>query len=73
MILLTLIFGVAQAHYSNAQLPQNRIDWIFPNGLQIGTTTDIQITGADLEGLTSLRFSHKGLTAKPAKDRWATS
>ena len=74
MILLTLIFSVAQAHYSNAQLPQNRIDWIFPNGLQIGTTTDIQITGADLEGLTSLRFSHKGLTAKPAKDgRWSVS
>lgn len=71
---MTLVLGLAHPQLSIAQLPQNRIDWIFPNGLQRGTSTEIQISGVDLEGLTSLRFSHRGLTAKPSKDgRWTVS
>ena len=74
LIALSLIFWASQASLSVAQLPQIRMDWIFPNGLQFGTTSDIQISGADLEGISGLQFSHKGLSAKPAKDgRWSVS
>lgn len=54
-----------------AQLPQARLDWIFPTGLQAGTSTDVQLSGADLDGITRLVFSHSGFSAKPGPEgRW---
>lgn len=71
-IALHIAVGVSTSAW--AQFPQARLDWIFPAGLQLGSTTEIQLSGADLEALTSLRFSHSGLSAKPGKDgRWAVS
>lgn len=57
-----------------AQFPQARLDWIFPTGLQSGSSSDVQLSGADLENLTALKFSHPGLSAKPGKDgKWSIS
>jgi hypothetical protein len=56
---------------SYGQVPQARLDWIFPAGLQAGTSAEIQMSGADLEGTTRLLFSHQGFSAKPASDgKW---
>ena len=71
---ICIAFGLVMASFlsAQAQFPQARLDSIFPTGLQSGTTTEIQLSGADLEGLTTLRFSHPGISAKPGKDgRWA--
>lgn len=71
-IALCIVAGVFSS--AQAQFPQTRLDWLFPAGLQSGSTAEIQLSGADLEGLTALKFSHPGLTAKPGKDgRWAVS
>lgn len=57
-----------------AQLPQARLDWIFPTGLQSGSSANIQLSGADLEGTTRLWFSHPGFSAKPGPDgRWTVN
>src|SRR5262249_11942902 len=39
---------------------------LFPCGARQGTTVECTITGADLEGVTGLYFSHRGITAQPA-------
>lgn len=50
----------------SAQLPTARLSTFFPPGGQAGTSLDVTLAGADLEGLSELRFSHPGITAKPA-------
>ena len=51
-----------------AQLPIARMTAIFPMGCQVGTETEVQVHGADLDGALGLRFSHPGITAEAIKD-----
>jgi hypothetical protein len=49
-----------------AQLPQTRVQAIFPLGGQAGSTCEVTVTvGVDLENLTGLRFDHPGIVAVP--------
>jgi hypothetical protein len=56
------LFGLANVH---AQLPVSDLRTIFPPGGKQGASVDVQISGADLDGPTSLLFSHPGITAAP--------
>jgi hypothetical protein len=63
---LLLVAGLTQAF---AQLPQTRLNAVFPPGGQAGTTFDVSITsGTDLEEVQRLVFNHPGISAaaKPA-------
>src|SRR3982750_534356 len=53
---------------SRADLPAARLTSVFPPGAQRGTFREVTLAGADLDELTELRFSHPGLTARPALD-----
>jgi hypothetical protein len=53
---------------ARADLPAAKLATVFPPGARKGTFAEITITGADLDELTELRFSHSGITAKPALD-----
>lgn len=47
-----------------AQLPQTRLQAVFPTGGRAGTEFDVKVTsGADLDELAGLTFSHPGITA----------
>ena len=46
-----------------AQLPATRLDGVFPPGAQIGQSVDVAISGADLDDVDRLMFSHPGLSA----------
>ncbi len=46
-----------------AQLPTTGLHSVFPPGAKAGTTLDVKITGAHLEGDQRLLFSHSGITA----------
>jgi hypothetical protein len=54
---------------SSADLPAVRFDRLTPLGGAAGTTVDLEIVGADLEGVESLLFDHPGLKAAFVKDR----
>ena len=57
---------------ARAELPSIRFDRLQPLGLAAGSSVDVEISGADLEGLSALRFDQPGLTAEPiaGKERW---
>ena len=64
----TLVLGFAavfaQVEPLVAQLPVTRLYSVFPLGGKQGTTVDLTLTtGADLEGVHSLRFTHSGISA----------
>ena len=46
-----------------AQLPAARLSAIYPAGGKAGSDVEVVLTGADLEGVDRLHFSHAGLTA----------
>lgn len=73
-LLLVASLAAGFGRSASAQFPQSRLDWLFPTGVQSGSTVEIQLSGADLESLSGLKFSHPGLTAKAAKDgKWTIS
>lgn len=49
-----------------ADLPAARLTAVFPPGGQAGSTFDVTVAGADLDGAAELRFSRPGVTAKKA-------
>jgi len=63
---LCCVFVVASAR---ADLPAVRFDRLTPLGGAAGTTVDLEIAGADLEGVESLLFDHPGLKATFVKER----
>ena len=68
---LNLIIATAVAFGSvtiQAQLPHAQLSTIYPPGVKIGTTVDVTVTGADLEEIDKMFFSHPGISAKPHKD-----
>lgn len=58
-LLVTLL-----ASQAFAQLPATRLASAFPCGANPGKTLDVVIAGDDLDDVTSLQFSHPGITAK---------
>ena len=58
-------FTIACSTILHAQLPSPDLKTIFPQGLQAGTSTEVTISGTELEETTTLHFSHPGLTAEP--------
>jgi hypothetical protein len=52
----------------SAELPQPRLDRIFPLGGEAGATLTLTISGANLEEVKALQFDHAGLTATLVKD-----
>lgn len=48
-----------------AELPSPRLDRISPIGASAGTAVEVEIQGADLEDVKSLRFDHAGLSVEP--------
>lgn len=61
-----LIAVLIAPQFASAQLPQARLNTIFPMGGQKGVPVDITaIGGTDLDDLVGLYFSHPGITAAP--------
>lgn len=48
-----------------AQLPIARLSAVFPPGGRAGTTVEVSLTGADLDDVTQLLFSHSNIISKP--------
>src|SRR6516164_8684802 len=65
-VLLPCLLVTAPAR---ADLPAVRFDRLTPLGGAAGTTVDLEIAGADLEGVESLLFDHPGLKAEFVKER----
>lgn len=63
---LVLLLSVSVAR---ADLPSPRLDRLTPPGGKAGSTVEIELAGADLAGVKTLRFDHPGLSAVPVKDR----
>src|SRR5690348_10466084 len=64
-----LLFGLLLAAPARADLPAVRFDRLTPLGGAAGSTVDLDIAGADLEGVESLLFDHPGLKATFVKER----
>jgi hypothetical protein len=54
---------------ARADLPGMRFDRMTPLGGSSGATVEVEVVGANLEGVESLLFDHPGLQAKHVKDR----
>jgi hypothetical protein len=67
--LAALLFCVLVTAPARADLPTVRFDRLTPLGAAAGTTVDVEIAGADLEGAQSLLFDHPGLKATFVKER----
>jgi hypothetical protein len=52
-----------------ADLPLARLDSISPAAAQIGVEMEVQVAGADLEGVDAAWFSHPGLSARLVKEK----
>jgi hypothetical protein len=63
------LFCLLVAIPARADLPAVRFDRLTPLGGAAGTTVDLDIAGADLEGVDTLLFDHPGLKATFVKDR----
>lgn len=50
---------------ASAELPAIRLHSIFPAGGQAGASIEVAVSGADLDDVSSLHFSHPGITAQP--------
>lgn len=75
---LWTLFALAMfATHAAAQLPTADLTRVYPAGAAAGTEVDVAITGTDLDGVSQLRFTHPGLTAKqvmlPADDIFPTA
>jgi hypothetical protein len=57
------LFGLASA--AHAQLPITQLTSVFPPGGRQGATVEVTISGADMDDLSKLVFSHDGLSAAP--------
>ena len=60
LVLSLFLFSSLKAQ---ADLPLARLNTVFPMGAHPGTTVDVTLEGADLEGTTQLYFSKPGVSA----------
>jgi hypothetical protein len=61
--LLVLVWLVC-AGRAGAQLPATRLDGVFPAGRNPGASFELTISGADLDDVDRLHFSHAGITVE---------
>lgn len=47
-----------------AQLPATYLESVYPAGAKQGTTLEVIVAGADMDGVSQLHFSHEGIKAK---------
>jgi hypothetical protein len=66
---VAILFGLLVTVPARADLPAVRFDRLTPLGGSAGTTVDLEIAGADLEGVESLLFDHPGLKAAFVKEQ----
>jgi hypothetical protein len=66
---MALLLCILAAVPARADLPAVRFDRLTPLGGAAGTTVDLEIAGADLEGVESLLCDHPGLKPAFVKDR----
>jgi hypothetical protein len=66
---VAILLGLLIAAPARADLPAVRFDRLTPLGGSAGGTVDLEIAGADLEGVESLVFDHPGLRATFVKER----
>lgn len=52
-----------------AELPSIRLHRLQPLGAAAGSSVEVEIQGADLEGLDRLLFDHPGISAQPVPDK----
>lgn len=52
------------AYGAHAQFPIARLNSVFPAGGKQGSTVEVTLAGADLDGASRLYFTHAGITAK---------
>jgi hypothetical protein len=64
-----LAFGLFSLAAARADLPSPRLDRVSPLGAAAGSTVEVEVQGADLEGATRLLFDHTGITAKHIQDK----
>lgn len=64
-VLITLLAEVtAQVPIPNPGLPQPRLLIVMPTGAKAGSTTEVTVTGQDLDDAQGLYFSHAGFTTE---------
>lgn len=60
----TAIAWACVATASRAQLPQPKLDWVYPSGGQRGTKVAVTVGGTDLDEGREIIFSHSGIIAR---------
>lgn len=64
-----LLGGLGRSARLAAELPMIRFHRLQPLGAAAGSSVEVEIQGADVEGLDRLLFDHPGLTAQPVPDQ----
>jgi hypothetical protein len=59
----TWVLSLAMVALCHAQLPHAQLVSLYPPGLQSSKSTEMTVTGSELDGPGQLLFSHPGLTA----------
>lgn len=68
-ILAAFLLAVILHPVADAQLPQIRLNALYPQGGTAGSTVQVAVTeSTDTDELAELLFSHPGITAAPAKN-----
>ena len=65
LLAIGMVPAAAPVRPCAAQLPVARLATVYPGGGQQGATLEITLTGADLDAVTRLDFSHPGIQAAP--------
>jgi hypothetical protein len=63
------VLAIALTSPARADLPQIRLDRIFPLGGEAGSTVTLEIDGKDLDEAKDLRFDHPGIRAEWVKEK----
>jgi hypothetical protein len=64
---IPLVCAVLLCVQVSAELPLARLTSVYPPGGQAGSTVQVTLTGADLEGVTQLHFARAGLAGRWVK------
>lgn len=63
MAALAMCWALGASPLARAELPIARLSSIFPIGAQRGGRVEVELAGADLDGVRRLNFSHPGISA----------
>jgi hypothetical protein len=70
---LVAIAGLFGASLFAIELPAIQLSTVFPPGGKAGSDVEVGITGAELEEVAAMRFSHPGITAKLKANRFVVT